>query len=129
MDKNKMEIINVNGQDVYIRIDDEIDYIVDNETIELVLEWVKKYIRPYEQVHINYSHSSYGLKHIVEENLGIYVNNGVLKIAMAKLGFGISHRDSYLNPSYNIDEKFFRAFPDPKVKKKSRRKARSKYSR
>ena len=129
MDKNKMEILNVNGQDVYIRIDDEIDYIVDNETIELVLEWVKKYIRPYEQCNINYSHSSYGLKHIVEENIGMYVNNGVFKVAMAKLGFGISHKYSYLNPSYNIDEKFFRAFPDPKVKKKSRRKARSKYSR
>lgn len=121
MHGNKLQIINVNGADVHIRISDELNYITDTELIEKVMKWIEKYIRPYEQSDINYSHSSYLLKHIVESDLGIYVNNGVFKVAMAKLRFGISHRNSYLNPSYNIDERFFREFPDPRIKKKFKR--------
>lgn len=55
--------------------------------IEQIRAIIKTYFRKTES--INYDNSSYGLKHIVEKDLGIYVTNGELIYAMSLEDFTI----------------------------------------
>lgn len=50
------------------------------EEQKLVLEWIRDKIRPIKGVNIH--HSSYGMKHILEHDTGIYLTNNQFKHAM-----------------------------------------------
>lgn len=52
---------------------------------------------------INRNHTSYGLKHIVEKDIG-YVSNGVFIAAAIHCGFDFKHDDSP-NVMFNMSEK------------------------
>ena len=67
------------------------------------------FFRPVQKINRNYS--SYGLKHIVEDYLNVktkgeinYISNGVLILAMAKVGFKIN-RDNSPNCFFNVSNK------------------------
>lgn len=52
---------------------------------EKVFEWIKSKMIPRKTG--NLKHSSYGLKHILEKDTGIYVSNNQFKDAMLQAGF------------------------------------------
>lgn len=61
---------------------------------------------------INRNYSSYGLKHIVEDYLNVktkgeinYISNGVLILAMAKVGFKINRDSNSPNCFFNVSNK------------------------
>lgn len=58
---------------------------VDNERINFVVDFLRPISKKIKS--INYSSSSYGIKHGVERAIGMYISNGELIIAMLKLGF------------------------------------------
>ena len=55
------------------------------EIQEAVMEWVKQQIKPGKKPLISYS--SYGLKHILQGDTGIYLSNNAMKDAMLLAGF------------------------------------------
>lgn len=58
---------------------------------------------------INKKRTSYGLKHIIEKILGVYVSNYDVKCAMAELGIkGVNSSAYDINYSYPISEKEYK---------------------
>lgn len=57
---------------------------------------------------INERHTSYGLKHIFENNGGFYISNGAFKGAMLQCGFEAKD-ESALNWKFNVSEKSIKA--------------------
>ena len=55
------------------------------EIQEAVLAWIKKQIKPGKKPLISYS--SYGIKHILQGDTGIYLSNNAMKDAMLMAGF------------------------------------------
>ena len=55
------------------------------EIQEAVLAWIKKQIKPGKKALISYS--SYGIKHILQGDTGIYLSNNAMKDAMLMAGF------------------------------------------
>ena len=55
------------------------------EIQEAVLAWIKKQIKPGKKPLISYS--SYGIKHILQEDTGIYLSTTAMKDAMLMAGF------------------------------------------
>ena len=55
------------------------------EIQEAVLAWIKKEIKPGKKALISYS--SYGIKHILQGDTGIYLSNNAMKDAMLMAGF------------------------------------------
>lgn len=66
-----------------------------------VLNWICKNIRPRKSA--NYGRSSYGLKHILQNDTGIYVTNNQFKDAMLILGY-YPIDENELNWQYKISD-------------------------
>ena len=67
-----------------------------------VLSWIKNRIKPRKTK--NFRHSSYGLKHYLQDEIGIYLTNNQFKDAMMMCGFYPIDPDK-LNWNYCISEK------------------------
>ena len=73
-----------------------------NEEQDIVLAWIKDNIMPRKTP--NYMHTSYGIKHRLQWETGIYMTNNMFKDAMLICGF--SPVDTHeLNWRYCISEK------------------------
>ena len=57
----------------------------DEATIAAVSEWIKNNIRPAKK--ILQGHTSYGMKHLLEHDTGIYLTNNEFKDAMMLAGY------------------------------------------
>ena len=58
---------------------------IGEQTAAAVKEWIVKNFIPQEKP--NYEWSSYGLKHALQINTGIYLDNNQFKMAMLECGF------------------------------------------
>ena len=79
------------------------------EDYQKIKEWVEKELMPYmTRKSINELHHSYGLKHVAEKQIGFYVSNGDIKLALMEEGvpFKAYYRDPYV--SYPLSERFYR---------------------
>ena len=80
-------------------IDEALLYTLPDSEIAQISEWVKKNIRAADR---NYSgYTSYGLKHELERDTGIYLTNDQFKHAMLLAGFEPNDPDA-LNWDFNI---------------------------
>lgn len=83
-------------------IDDELFTDLTEEDQAKVMTWIKENIIPIKGV--NYKHTSYGLKHYIQKELGIYMTNNQFKDAMLEAGFYPADPNK-LNWNYRISEK------------------------
>lgn len=84
------------------KIDNELLEDLTQEEQQLTLAWIKENIIPRKS--INYNHTSYGLKHYIQKELGIYMSNNQFKDCMLACGFYPGNPDK-LNWNYRISEK------------------------
>src|SRR5574344_862299 len=82
------------------------------QEIDAVFRWIDENISPRKTPLL--SHTSYGLKHILESDIGIYLTNNEFKDAMLSCGYAPVNPDA-LNWSYCISKRSL-AF-DPKARK------------
>jgi len=75
---------------------------IPKETQEAVLDWIRKNIQPRKTP--SRRHSSYGIKHFLEDDTGIYLTNNQFKDAMMLCGYGPVDENE-LNWHYCISEK------------------------
>lgn len=75
---------------------------LDEAEIQLAVEWIKNNIIPRKTP--NPDHSSYGLKHRMEEETGLYTTNNQFKDAMLMCGFHPDN-ETALNWTYCISAK------------------------
>lgn len=61
--------------------------------------WIAHALTPIKTINRS-APSSYGLKHICESSIGVYVSNEEMKVCMKEMGFDLSGCN--LNPIYNI---------------------------
>lgn len=117
--KKKMKDIDIeninkvkNGEDILIRFPGEGGYHyeekdwkeLNNEQRIKVIEWIREKFTPIKR--INRNHSSYGIKHWCESDLGFYVSNNVIKKALILEGYKCD--TSRINWFFNISEKCFK---------------------
>ena len=86
------------------------DIFKENITIGIIRPLIKKYFVQTKTIYRG--SSSYGIKHVVERNIGTYVSNGELIYAMDLEGFNIV-RDS-INCFFNISQKDIRLLSNSK---------------
>lgn len=67
-----------------------------------IVKWIKDNLIEIQR--LRNGHTSYGLKHYAEEDLGIYIKNGEFKYAMEEAGFH-AYRTEHKNWSYAISKK------------------------
>ena len=93
MIKNNRPYTNENGYE-------DAELITDATPVEMkaVQEWIRDNIRPAETV---YERTSYGLKHVLEHDTGVYLTNNQFKDAMYLAGF-MPEDENELNWSYRI---------------------------
>lgn len=73
-----------------------------DDEVQLVLEWIKSSIIPRKTPNLN--QSSYGLKHRMEKETGLYTTNNQFKDAMLMCGFHPVNERA-INWTYCISEK------------------------
>ena len=83
-------------------VDDGLITDKPREVQEEVYEWIRDNIIPRKTP--NHRHSSYGIKHILQGDSGIYLTNNEFKDAMMRCGFLPVDADE-LNWIYRISEK------------------------
>lgn len=85
------------------REDNEYHLMLANCVEEFVAarEWIAKNLLHSKR--INPRRSSYGMKHVMERDIGIYVSNGVFIAAMLANEFRMEAKSGY-NPSFNVRE-------------------------
>ncbi len=81
------------------RIDDALLTDLPIEDQERVIRWIKKNIAPRKTP--NYSCSSYGIKHWLQNTIGIYLTNNQFKDAMWQCGYKPVNENK-LNWNYRI---------------------------
>ena len=115
----------------------EIDYIVNNyyieefdklndwddpqgrkyilEQIKSCVEWIEQKTKEFDILGkslktkgINKTYSSYSLKHIIENEMGMYVSNPATIIALRICGFTLSRLEDSPNAGINISMRVFR---------------------
>lgn len=59
---------------------------VGDDRYEQIKAWIQENVMPYLDVHGKHLCSSYGLKHLIEDNIGGYVSNETVKVIMCELG-------------------------------------------
>lgn len=74
---------------------------MDNRLRTLAL-WVLASLEPAET--FNHRHSSYGLKHMAQHDLGIYCTNSEFKAVMLKLGYR-AYDETQRNWLFNVSER------------------------
>lgn len=72
------------------------------ERQHFLLEWIYNNLNPIEN--INTRHTSYNIKHWIEEYTDQYFSNGELKGAMLKSGYRTKNQNA-LNWQFNISER------------------------
>lgn len=97
MDKSILKGLKLNGFDSEHESFDETPFF-NNKTVDLIRPFLSDNLSKTKT--INKSHSSYGLKHIVENKIGQYVTNGELIYAMFLEGFEIKRHN--INCFFNI---------------------------
>lgn len=98
----------VNGQEIW-NGEGESNHKISEELLSEVELWLRENL--ILQKKMNYDHTSYGLKHIVERDIKKYVSNVDFKIVMARLGIkGKLKKKQSWNYSYPIHEHFFHYF-------------------
>jgi predicted HTH transcriptional regulator len=89
--------------EVFNEINRPADFMnLDDETKQRVITWCKKYFIISEA--FNKDRDSYGLKHVLEEDTGIYLTNGQFKGVMLISGFRHENNED-LNWHFNISKK------------------------
>jgi hypothetical protein len=81
---------------------DKKDLLNRLEEFEKVCDWLSTKIKIKS---INTKRTSYGLKHLVEQELGCYISNGMLIVAAIHCGFKVKRKSH--NAMFNISEKSF----------------------
>ena len=66
-------------------IDDALVTERSDEDLVAIEEWIRNNIRPSKEV--LYGHTSYGMKHMLEDDTGIYLTNNAFKDAMWLAGY------------------------------------------
>lgn len=86
-----------------MREDSEYHLMMANCVEEFVAarEWIAENLLHSKR--INPRRSSYGMKHVMERDIGIYVSNGVFIAAMLANEFKMEAKSGY-NPSFNVNE-------------------------
>lgn len=97
MIRNGRPYSNENGYDDRYLMDD-----MPREERTEVLAWIRDNIRPRKTP--NHRHSSYGMKHILESDTGIYLTNNQFKDAMMLCGYMPLDADE-LNWCYRISQR------------------------
>lgn len=97
MIKNGRPYSNENGY-----VDDGLITEHSKEEQETVMNWIRDNIKPRKTP--LYSRTSYGMKHILEGNTGIYLTNNEFKDAMMMCGFEPTNVNE-LNWTYCISKK------------------------
>lgn len=97
MIKNGRPYTNENGWE-----DKELITDKDKRTQKRVFDWIKKNLIPRKT--INFDHSSYGIKHFLEDDTGIYLTNNAFKDAMWLTGFS-PFDSNELNWHYGVSKK------------------------
>lgn len=97
MDKSILNGLKLNGFDNEHESFDE-SLFSTNKKIDIIRPFLSENLSKTKT--INKSHSSYGLKHIVEKKIGQYVTNGELIYAMFLEGFDIKRHN--INCFFNI---------------------------
>ena len=85
-----------------ISIDNETMNDLDEDTRYTVLEWIKWRIVPAKK--FNFHHSSYGIKHRLQEELNLYLTNNQFKHAMLMCGY-LPKDENETNWIYAISDK------------------------
>ncbi len=99
--------------EVFNEMDRPADFMrLDDETRQKVVKWCEKYFLPSETVFSGIS--SYGLKHILEQDTGIYLTNGQFKGAMLLAGYFPKAYDD-LNWLFKISHKSAAVFMEKKA--------------
>ncbi len=90
----------------------EYDFLVDQrneEEYHIIKQWVETELMPFmTRKSINERHSSYGLKHTAENEIGFYVSNGDIKLILMELG--VPHKSYWHSPNvtYPLSQRFYR---------------------
>lgn len=81
-------------------------YQLTTEEQQELVDWINSNFDSIKS--INERHTSYGLKHLFENNGGFYISNGAFKGAMLESGFEAKD-ESALNWKFNVSEKSIKA--------------------
>ena len=73
---------------------------LDPYAVNRILNWIRRNIHPRKTV--NPHHSSYGLKHLLQHDVGHYLTNNQFKDAMFRCGYRPEDPDA-LNWTYRIN--------------------------
>lgn len=103
MIKNNRPYTNENGW-----VDDELIIDIDEKEQEIVFNWIDKNIMP-RKTELD-TRTSYGIKHLLEQDTGIYLTNNQFKDAMMHCGY-MPVNPNELNWTYRISKKS-KAFRD-----------------
>ena len=89
----------------------EYEFLRDRRTAEeyqLIKAWVVGELMPFmRRKYINEHHSSYGLKHTAQRELGMYVTNGDIKLALLELGVRFKKYPGSPNVCYPLSKRFY----------------------
>jgi len=83
-------------------IDDSLITSYLQEEIDTVMDWIAEYISPRKTP--LYGHTSYGIKHLLHRDTGIYLTNNEFKDAMLQAGYEPVDPNE-LNWHYRISKK------------------------
>lgn len=79
------------------------------EDYNKIKEWVDTELMPYmTRKSFNERHSSYGLKHTAENELGFYVSNGDIKLILLEKGVPFKFEPGSPNTVYPLSQMFYR---------------------
>ena len=90
----------------------EYDFLLkrDADEYKQIKKWVDTKLMPYmTRKSINMHHSSYGLKHTAENEIGFYVSNGDIKLILLENGVSFWKEPGNPNVAYPISQKFYRS--------------------
>lgn len=104
LEKTKIEVINGFEIKSYVT-----ETLTESEHQPLIRKWIEKNLIPNLIKRTNKYHSSYGLKHMCEDDLEFYVSNYDIKYNMAMLGIEGISLDNSINYCYPISEKWFKS--------------------
>lgn len=82
--------------------------LTEKEHQPLIKKWLIDNVIPCLTKTIDIHHSSYQLKHVIENELGFYVNNYDIKYHMAMLNIPFIQDDDSPNCNYPISKKFWK---------------------
>lgn len=104
LEKTKTEVIN--GFDITSYASET---LTEKEHQLFIIKWIEENLTHNLIKTINRRHTSYGLKHMCENDLGFYVSNYDIKYNMAMLGIQCKNFNGSINYYYPISLKWFNA--------------------